>query len=159
MKYKNNIIAELTITKNENKKIRIINSFENFKKEKALGDKEEDYKYKNEEEIKKCEITINDKIIRFSYYYTFNKEGKYHIKYIFSENLTKINYLFYKCNSLTNIDLSNLNTQNVTDMSFMFYGCKSLSNIDLSNFNTQNATNMSYMFSRCNSLLKKIKLN
>ena len=40
-------------------------------------------------------------------------------------------YMFYECNSLTNIDLSNFNTQNVIDMNSMFYGCKSLTNIDL----------------------------
>ena len=37
----------------------------------------------------------------------------------------------------------------------MFYGCNSLTNIDLSNFNTQNDTDMSYMFDECNSLIKK----
>ena len=42
--------------------------------------------------------------------------------------------MFYECNSLTNIDLSNFNTQNVTNMSYMFYECSSLTNIDLSNF-------------------------
>ena len=42
--------------------------------------------------------------------------------------------MFYECNSLKNIDLSNFNTQNVINMSRMFYGCKSLTNIDLSNF-------------------------
>ena len=34
--------------------------------------------------------------------------------------------MFYKCSSLTNINLSNFNTQNVTDMSGMFDGCSSL---------------------------------
>ena len=36
--------------------------------------------------------------------------------------------IFYKCNSLTNIDLSNFNTQNVTNMSGMFSKCESLKN-------------------------------
>ena len=34
--------------------------------------------------------------------------------------------MFYECNSLTNLNLSNFNTQNVTDMSWMFRDCKSL---------------------------------
>ena len=34
--------------------------------------------------------------------------------------------MFYKCNSITNIDVSNFNTQNVTNMSGMFYKCKKL---------------------------------
>ena len=41
-------------------------------------------------------------------------------------------------------------------MGYMFYGCNSLSSIDLSNFNTQNVTYMESMFSGCNSLIYKI---
>ena len=66
-----------------------------------------------------------------------------------------MNVMFYNCNSLTNLDLSNFNTQNVTNMSRMFGSCKSLTNLDLSNFNTQNVINMNYLFYRCNSLRKK----
>ena len=41
-------------------------------------------------------------------------------------------------------------------MRSMFYNCNSLTSLDLSNFNTQNVTDMSYMFSNCNSLIFKI---
>ena len=42
-------------------------------------------KYINEEEIKeKCIIEINNKIIPFTYYYKFNKKGKFTIKYRFN---------------------------------------------------------------------------
>ena len=147
---KNYIIGEFDI-KEENKDIRIINSYEQRRKEnkyiKDLGKE-----YENEEEIKKCEIRINDEIIPFCYYYKFNKKGKYKIKYIFQENVTKIDFMFSLCLSLTNINLSNFNTQNVTNMSCMFYGCLYLENIDLSYFSTQNVTNMSGMFCRCSSL-------
>ena len=92
----NFIIAEINITEDQvNEKVRIINSFENYKREEGWEDKEDDYKYKNEEEIKKCKIFINGKINPFSYYHTFDKEGKYQIKYSFSEYLTNIGYLFY----------------------------------------------------------------
>ena len=64
-------------------------------------------------------------------------------------------WMFEVCSSLTNINLSNINTNKVTDMSNMFCGCNSLTNIDLSNFNTQNVTNMSSMFDGCNSLKKE----
>ena len=46
----------------------------------------------------------------FSYFHRFKEKGKYLIKYSFSDNLIKINYMFYGCKSLTNIDLSNFNT-------------------------------------------------
>ena len=60
--------------------------------------------------------------------------------------------MFYLCNSLTYIDLSNFNTQNVTNMHSMLCGCWSLTNINLTNFNTQNVTNMAQMFDGCCSL-------
>ena len=43
-------------------------------------------------------------------------------------------------------------------MDYMFYGCSSLKELNLSNFNTNNVGNMFYMFSRCSEQLKlKIK--
>ena len=39
----------------------------------------------NEKEIKNCEIYINDKKITFDYFYNFNKEGTYIIKYVFKK--------------------------------------------------------------------------
>ena len=158
-KEKNYIIAEINIDKNNiNKKIILINSFEQIIREK--GDnyftfikKEEYYKYENEKEIKdNCEIEINNNKIEFSYFHEFKEEGKFIIKYIFLKNLTKTDFMFSGCDSLTNLNLSNFNTQNVINMRYMFYYCNSLTNLNLSNFNTQNVTNMNYMFYNCNSL-------
>ena len=104
-------------------------------------------------EIKEnIEIKINEKIIEFSYNYKFKKEGKYKIEYLFKNNLNKTCFMFYECNSLTNLNLSNFNTQNVTNMSYMFEFCNSLTNLNLSNFNTQNVINMGWMFYDCFSL-------
>ena len=155
MKNKNFIIAEFNIKENEiNKDIRIINSFEEVKrKNKSFEDIEDYYKYENEKEIKdNCKIKINNEIIPFSYFYKFNNKGKYKIIYEFKDKLKKIDYMFYGCDSLMNIDLSNFNTQNANNMSYMFNGCNSLTNLDLSNFNKQNVTNMSWMFSECNKI-------
>ena len=148
----NIIIGEIYIKEEDvDKDIQIINSFENAKKENQWKDK--DGEYENEKEIKEnIEIKINGKLIEFTYYYKFNKEGKYKIEYSFKNNLTKTLFMFCDCKSLINLDLSNFNTQNVTNMSYMFSGCNSLTNLNLSNFNTQNVTNMSYMFYDCNSL-------
>ena len=151
---KNIIIGEINIKPyNINKDIPIINSFENFKRKYKIKDKEDDWKYENEKEIKEnIEIKINNKIIPFSYYYKFEKEGKYIIQYSFKNNLTKTNHMFYGCNSLINLNLSNFNTQNVTNMNYMFAFCKSLINLNLSNFNTQNVIHMNHMFFGCKSL-------
>ena len=40
-------------------------------------------------------------------------------------------------------------------MSYMFYYCNSLTNLNLSYFNIQNVTDMSHTFYYCNSLIKK----
>ena len=148
---KNNIIlGEIYIKKEDvGKYIRIINSFENIKREWHFKDSDEDWKYENEKDI---EIKINGKKIKFTYKYKFNKEGKYIIKYLFKNNLTKTCWMFYECNSLTNLDLSNFNIQNVTNLRSMFSFCKSLRNLDLSNFHTQNITDMNRMFYDCKSL-------
>ena len=150
-KYGKYISAEINIKKDDvNKDKRIINSFEEIKRIFKLKDKEDDYKYENEKEIKEnCKIKINDKEIDFNYFYKFKEEGKYIIEYTFNKNIKNVACMFCDCSSLTNIVLSNFNTQNVTNMSYMFYKCESLRNIDLSNFNTQNVTNMSYMFDSC----------
>ena len=86
--------------------------------------------------------------------------------------------MFYGCNLLTSVDISNLDITDVTDMSFMFVhcallqsikmptqkpisvnsvnymfdGCLSLKTIDLSGFNTASATDMRCMFYGCTSL-------
>ena len=60
---KNYIIGEIEIQEKDiNKDMRIINTFEQTKRENnRWGYKEDDYKYENEKEIKdNCEIKINN---------------------------------------------------------------------------------------------------
>jgi len=127
----NIIIGEIYIKEDDiNKYIRIINSFENVKRENIFilgGNDIWEYENENEKEIKEnIEIKINGKIIDFTYDYKFNKEGKYIIEYSFKNNLTKTCFMFYECYKLININLSNFNTQNVTNMRGMFLACRSL---------------------------------
>ena len=49
-----------------------------------------------------------------------------------------MNYMFYNCSSLKNINLSNFKTNNVKYMIGMFNECSSLEDINLSNFNINN---------------------
>ena len=149
-KINNYIIGEFDI-KEDNQNIRIINSYEQSNRESSFIEYfKYEKSYENEKEIKEnCEIRINDELIPFSYFHKFNKKGKYKIKYTFILNIRKINYIFYECSSLTNINLSNFNTNNVNNMSCMFLGCSSLKDINISKFNTNNVTNMSCMFFGC----------
>ena len=136
-----------------NTKQRIINSFENVKRE-TPGLKTDNPQSKlNEQEIIDCDIFINDKKIDFNYYYIFPKKGKYSIKYIFKDLMASTYFMFYRCNSLISLDLSRFNTQNVINMKSMFKDCNSLKTLDLSNFNTKNVKDMGSMFCGCNSLI------
>ena len=74
------------------------------------------------------------------------------LKYLNTEQVTNMSYMFSDCSALTSLDLSNFNTAKVRDMSYMFYRCSALSSLDLSNFNTAIVTKMSYMFSDCSTL-------
>lgn len=74
---------------------------------------------------------------------------------------TDMSTMFTSCNGLVTLDLSTLNTSNVTDMGAMFSYCQNLTELDLSNFDTSNVTNMTGMFYYCDDLttLKLSKFN
>ena len=72
------------------------------------------------------------------------------IQIIIKNPLSNTNYMFFNCNKLTSLNLSNFNTNNVKDMSRMFSCCSSLTSLNLSNFNTNNVNNMSCMFDDLN---------
>ena len=80
---KDNIIIGIIEIKSDNLEQKIINAYENFGKKDTLGDSEEMKVCDKEiEEIKDCEIFINDEKIPFTYYHKFPKEGNYIIKII-----------------------------------------------------------------------------
>ena len=60
--------------------------------------------------------------------------------------------MFYRCENLTSVDLTNINTSMVTNMKKMFYGCKNLTGIDFTNINTSEVTDMSELFLGCEKL-------
>ena len=74
------------------------------------------------------------------------------LKYLNTEQVTNMSYMFSDCSALTSLDLSNFNTAKVRDMSYMFYRCSALSSLDLSNFNTAIVSDMSLMFGSCSTL-------
>ena len=154
MSNKNYITGEIYIDKNNiNKDIRIINSYEQRKREGEIINKKNDSSDENEKKLKEnCYIFINDNPIEFSYFYKFNKIGLYKIKYQFMENLTNTNDMFANCSFIKKLDFSNFNSEYVNNMCSMFYGCNKLEEINLSSFNTEKVVNMSYMFFGCESL-------
>lgn len=67
-------------------------------------------------------------------------------------NMTSMENMFYYCDKITSLDLSNCDTSKVTTMQSMFAACHSLTSLDLSSFNTSQVTTMQSMFSNCKSL-------
>mgnify|MGYP004652545149 CR=1 FL=1 len=63
-----------------------------------------------------------------------------------------MNYMFYRCSSLTNLDLSNFGETPVASLSLMFYVCSSLETINLSNFENTRICPANQMFAACRKL-------
>ena len=63
-----------------------------------------------------------------------------------------MSYLFYECNSLTQLDLSNWDTGNIQYMIATFDGCNNLTELNCSTWNTGKVYNMQLAFYNCNSL-------
>ena len=111
-----------------------------------------DFIEKNKEIMKKIEIIIDGQKKSNIMKYKFDKEGKYIIYIKEKEKIKDMSYMFWGCEALKSIDLSNYNNNNVTNLSWMFSFCESLESITFSNFKTDKVTNMSWMFSYCKSL-------
>lgn len=69
-----------------------------------------------------------------------------------TSDVTRMDYMFYKCDQLRALDLSGFNTEKVENMRDMFSNCKNLETLNLSSFKTNNLTNMSEMFLECNKI-------
>ena len=69
-----------------------------------------------------------------------------------TSSVTNMNYMFKHCRNLTTLDLSSFDTSAVTSMGGMFDNCDRLTTLDLSSFDTSAVTNMGFMFYNCNNL-------
>ncbi len=69
-----------------------------------------------------------------------------------TDQVTKMNDMFYDCSVLTSLDVSNFNTSKVTGLNKMFYDCYALTSLDVSNFDVTSVTDFTSMFSGCKVL-------
>ena len=60
--------------------------------------------------------------------------------------------MFFRCEKLTELDLSGFDTSSVKNMDNMFFKCKSLTELDLSSFDTSSVEDMGNMFQSCDNL-------
>ena len=63
-----------------------------------------------------------------------------------------MSYLFYECNALTQLDLSNWDTGNIQYMISTFNGCTNLTELNCSTWNTGKVYNLQLAFLNCKSL-------
>ena len=67
-----------------------------------------------------------------------------------TENIKSMAFLFKKSQKLEKVNFgSNFDTSKVTNMQYLFYSCKRLNEIDLSSFELENLINAEYMFGDC----------
>ena len=98
--------------------------------------------------FKDCTIT------KLGFLFSSDKKLK-NIANIRNLNISKaeaINYVFYDCIELTQLDLSNWDTRNVQYMIGIFDGCTKLTEINCSRWNTSKVYNMRLAFYNCKSL-------
>ena len=70
-----------------------------------------------------------------------------------TSNVTSMDDMFRKCAKLKNIiGIENLDVSKLEDANGMFYMCENLVELDLTNWNTISLENMSYMFYNCSNL-------
>ena len=111
-------------------------------------------KYKPEEMSEAIDNIVTIYAPRFISFREYKgSELNYELQALDTSNMNTMAKMFYYCNGLRSINVSNFNTQNITNMRYMFYACSNLINLDLSSFDTSNVTDMSYMFANCESLL------
>lgn len=67
-------------------------------------------------------------------------------------NVQRMNDMFSCCRTLRSLDLSDWNTGSVQDMSAMFVGCWGLKTLNLKGFDTRSVQDMHNMFSDCRNL-------
>lgn len=63
-----------------------------------------------------------------------------------TSNLTTMQYMFYGCQNITSLDVSNFDTSKVTSLYNCFRNCTKLMNLDVSRWDTSNVTNFQDLF-------------
>ncbi len=97
---------------------------------------------------------VTDKTISFrNMFYNCNNLKKLDMSNFNASRVTDMYRMLRNCSNLTEVDFgNNFNASHTTTMQELLYGCYALTNLDLSSFRPTNCTNMLYMFYNCTSL-------
>ena len=70
-------------------------------------------------------------------------------------SITSAKYAFWKCSAIKTVGVETWDIGNMTEIAYMFRDCSALINIDVSNWDVSNVTDINYMFAE-NPCLEKI---
>ena len=110
------------------------------------------YDYKS---LKKIRITGPLKVIgTASYMFAFfeNLTEIRGLNQVDTSEVTNMSFMFFGCQNLSSLDLSNFNTTKATSMAEIFWNCKKLTNLNVSSFDTSKVNDMYDMFNGCENL-------
>jgi surface protein len=68
------------------------------------------------------------------------------------DSATSLESMFSGCRALTSVTFPSITTKNCTNISSLFMNCTSITTVDVSGIDTENVTTMANMFSNCGSL-------
>ena len=105
------------------------------------------------ENYKPCSVYINDSPHDINNEYYFNYSQSIVIIISWNINIISTKDMFWDCNNIIEIDLSNFDSSQVTEMEGMFFLCKNLIFLNITNFNTSQVKNMYSLFKGCSSLI------
>ena len=74
------------------------------------------------------------------------------LEFFDTSNVTEMTWMFGRCTSLTDVDLSSFNTSKLSSLDYMFFNCTALSCLNLSAFQTASISSMKQTFSGCSAL-------
>ena len=70
-----------------------------------------------------------------------------------TEKVVSMQYLFFECGKLTELDISKFKSNELTTMEFMFFACENLTSVKFGeNFTVEKVKNMERLFQRCEKL-------
>lgn len=88
-----------------------------------------------------------------SFYDSFLDDYTYELSNIDWSNITDLSYLFGRCHSIDNLDLTLMKVgPNITDLGYLCTDCTRLTNINVSNWDTSNVTRFVGVFYNCSNL-------
>ena len=103
--------------------------------------------------IDEIELEINITNASMGYFIP-TENGFIKIKVVFFDELPTLDFLFYDCEDLIEVDLSHLITTNISRISYTFYNCKNIEKINFTGLETPNLKNTEFLFAGCENLVE-----